>query len=294
MNHKSTLLATLTALLCGLGLLPLLPHTAASADDSAAAGRTPLRVQQTATPLPDPIPTLYPLPLNQYPHDPDSWTQGLLLYNGLFYESAGLYGSSDLREVDPATGEVLRSVPVADEYFAEGLALIPDAEGTGGRLIQLTWREGVAFVYDLASFEQTGTFTYDGEGWGLCYDGAVLWMSDGSASLFQRDPESFELLDETPVTLDGAPVDRLNELECVGDFVYANVWQTDAIVQIDKRSGQVVAVIDATRLFPFEERQQIGADVLNGIAYDAENEVFFITGKLWDRLFEVQFVEARG
>ena len=158
------------------------------------------------------------------------------------------------------------------------------------RLIQLTWEAGEAFVYDL-DFEQTGTFNYAGEGWGLCYDGESLYMSDGSATIDRRDPETFEVLEEVKVRLRGAPVVLLNELECVGDSLYANVWQTDDIVRIDKASGQVTARIDASGLLSAEERASLEAGgVLNGIAYDTEEETFFVTGKLWPRVFEVRFV----
>ena len=227
---------------------------------------------------------LRPQVLNSYPHDRDAFTQGLLLHNDLFYESTGLRGRSSLRKVEPETGEVLEQISVPQPYFAEGLALVND------RLIQLTWEAGEAFVYNL-DFEQTGTFNYTGEGWGLCYDGESLYMSDGSATIDRRDPETFELLEEVRVRLRGAPVVLLNELECVGDSLYANVWQTDDIVRIDKTSGQVTARIDAAGLLTEEERASLEAGgVLNGIAYDEKSETFFITGKLWPKMFEVRFV----
>ena len=227
---------------------------------------------------------LEPQVLNSYPHDSNAFTQGLLLHDDLFYESTGLRGRSSLRKVMVETGEVLEQINIPQPYFAEGLALVDD------RLIQLTWEAGEAFVYNL-DFEQTGTFNYTGEGWGLCYDGDSLYMSDGSATIDRRDPETFELLEEVRVRLRGAPVVLLNELECVGDSLYANVWQTDSIVQIDKASGQVTARIDASGLLSAEERAGLEAGgVLNGIAYDAEEETFFVTGKLWPKVFEVRFV----
>lgn len=221
--------------------------------------------------------------LATYPHDASAFTQGLVLEGGRFYESTGIYGESTLREVIPETGEVLREVTVPREYFAEGLALV------GDRLIQITWREGEAFVYDLETFEQTGTLTYSGEGWGLCFDGEQVVMSDGSSTLTRRDPETFAVLSTYGVTLDGQPVTRLNELECVGEDVYANVWQTDTIVRINE-TGEVVQEIDASNLLTVEERTQLGADaVLNGIAYDPEAETFYLTGKLWPEMLEVRF-----
>lgn len=220
--------------------------------------------------------------LSTRPHDTSAFTQGLLLYDGLLYESTGLVGSSTVREVNPATGEVLRRVDVPPPIFAEGLARV------GARLIQLTWQNGVAFVYDLATFERTGEYRYSGEGWGLCYDGQRLVMSDGSNQLFFRDAQTFDLLGQVNVLRDGQPVSRLNELECVGDQVYANVWQTDEIVDIERDTGRVLATIDASGLFAADERPRSPDDVLNGIAYDPEKGTFLITGKRWPRLFEVR------
>ena len=214
-------------------------------------------------------------------HDPGASTQGLLLHRGSFYESTGQYGESTLREVDVETGEVLRTLALADEYFGEGLARV------GNDLVQLTWHEGVAFVYDLESFELTRTIEYEGEGWGLCYDGEVLFMSNGSAILHRRDPTSFEILESYEVTRDGSPVRNLNELECVEDFIYANVYQTDRILQIEKASGRVVAEYDASALEPEGGRPQNVRAVLNGIAFNPEAGTFYVTGKLWPSMFEV-------
>lgn len=217
-----------------------------------------------------------------YPHNPEAFTQGLLLEGGRFYESTGLYGASTLREVVPETGEVVRSVALDARYFGEGLALV------GDRLIQLTWQEGEAFVYDLGTFGVLGTFTYEGEGWGLCFDGEALYMSDGSATLTKRDPESFEVLGTVEVTARGQPVEGLNELECAKGSVYANIFTTDYIVRIDPASGQVQRVVDASALLSAEERARLSRDaVLNGIAYNPESDTFYLTGKLWPKVFEV-------
>jgi glutamine cyclotransferase len=231
---------------------------------------------------------LVPQVLSTRPHDPRAFTQGLVLHGGLLYESTGLYGESTLREVDPWTGEVYRRLDLPPNLFAEGLARVDD------RLIQLTWVEGVAIEYDLATFERQQQAQYSGEGWGLCYDGEKLVMTDGSDQLFFRDPTTFEVIGQVGVRRDTVPQRRLNELECVGDSVYANVWQTDEIVRIDPRTGRVLAVIDASLLFPAEERRARAADVLNGIAYDPASETFLITGKLWPTIFEVRFVAAQG
>lgn len=240
-------------------------------------------VESSPTP-PSEFVELVPEVLNTYPHDSNAFTQGLLLEDGVFYESTGLYERSSLRKVEPETGEVLKQVNLPGIYFAEGLALVND------ELIQLTWKSEEAFRYTL-DFERTGAFSYAGEGWGLCYDGESLYMSDGSATIDRRDPETFELLGEVKVRLRGAPVVLLNELECVGDALYANVWQTDSIVKIDKASGQVTARVDASGLLTEEERANLEpGGVLNGIAYDPQEETFFITGKLWPKVFEVRFV----
>lgn len=227
---------------------------------------------------------LEPEVLERLPHDSSAFTQGLLWENGLLYESTGLYGRSSVREVDPATGEVLRVLQLDDSLFGEGLALVED------RLIQLTWRAGTALVYDLETFEPRGNFSYDGEGWGLCFDGEMLWMSDGSSTLVARDPDTFEVEGRVQVELDGEPVTRLNELECVGEYVYANVWQADDIVRIRKENGRVDAVIDAAGLLTPQLRAVLSPDaVLNGIAYDPRSDRFLLTGKLWPAIFAVRF-----
>ena len=221
----------------------------------------------------------------RYPHDTGAFTQGLVFRSGRFLESTGLYGESTLREVIVETGEVLRSVPLELQYFGEGLADL------GDRLIQLTWRSGTALVWDADTFERVGTLSYDTEGWGLCYDGEHLYMSDGSSTLYRRDPATFAVQRRVQVTDRNEPVSRLNELECVGRHVYANVWQTDEIVKIDKGSGRVVATIDASGLLTEDERAGLSADaVLNGIAHDPDTGRFWLTGKLWPAVFEVEFV----
>lgn len=221
-----------------------------------------------------------------YPHDPSAFTQGLELVGGRLYESTGLVGASSLREVDLATGEVIRIRPIPAPHFAEGLTAVAD------ELLQLTWQSGVAWRWDRATFEPLGSFDYQGEGWGLCFDGQALHMSDGSARLFRRDPATFELLGHVTVTDEDGPVVRINELECVGDAVYANIWQSDRIVRIDPDDGRVSASIDASQLRLALPRGGVGVDVLNGIAFVAERDTFLLTGKYWPLMFEVRFVPA--
>lgn len=217
------------------------------------------------------------------PHDTSAYTQGLVWHEGQLYESAGLYGQSSLRQVDPATGEVRRRVDLPQQFFAEGLARV------GDRLIQITWNEGTALVYRLSDFQKTGELRYAGEGWGLCYDGARLVMSDGSDRLVFRDPETFAPVGEVRVRMGGAPVSQLNELECADGAVYANVYQTEDIVRIDPATGEVTAVIDASGLLTAADYQS-GAEVLNGIAWMPETKRFLITGKRWPLMFEVELV----
>lgn len=244
---------------------------------------------QGAPPAPTPTPApkgperLMIKVISSRPHDTSAYTQGLVWHAGLLYESAGLYGESSLRQVDPATGEVRRRVDLPRHTFGEGLARV------GDRLVQLTWQEGVALVYRLSGLEKVGELRYTGEGWGLCHDGARLIMSDGSDRLTFRDPETFAAVGEVRVRMGGAPVDRLNELECVDGAVYANVYQTEDIVRIDPATGEVTAVIDASGLLGAAD-YQAGAEVLNGIAWVPETKRFLITGKRWPLLFEVELV----
>jgi len=240
----------------------------------------------TATTAATPVERLRVEVLEVLPHDPGAFTQGLLWHRGSLFESTGLNGRSSLREVEPKSGIVQRKVDLDRQYFGEGLARV------GERLVQLTWREGVAFVYDAFSFAEVERFRYDGEGWGLCYNGSDLVMSDGSSQLTFRDPETFTVRRRLEVRRDGQPVNRLNELECVGDRIYANIWVSDEIVVIDAASGKVTAVIDASGLLSAMERR--GVDVLNGIAHDAESGDFYITGKLWPKMFRVRFVPHTG
>ena len=221
--------------------------------------------------------------LRTIPHDTTAYTQGLLWWRGKLYESTGQYGASTLRRVDPDTGLVEQRLDIAPGYFGEGLALVDE------QLVQLTWKAQRAFVYELDDFTAIGTHRYIGEGWGLCHDGTRLIMSDGSDTLVFRDPSSFTAIGSVRVTLRGLPQSNLNELECVDDVVYANIWQHDEIVRVDPTSGRVTDHIDAAGLLTADEAR--GTDVLNGIAYNANAGTFYLTGKLWPKMFEVSFVD---
>jgi glutamine cyclotransferase len=221
--------------------------------------------------------------LKSYRHDPEAYTQGLIWLDGHLYESTGHYSRSTLRRVDLETGDVVEAVALPPEFFGEGLAAVAD------RLIQLSWREQTALLWDLKSLERTGELSYLGEGWGLCYDGRKLFMSDGSDVLTVRDPQTLAEIGRLRVTLSGRPVSNLNELECAEGWIYANVYQTETLLRIDSDTGEVRATIDASGLLSTTERQ--GVDVLNGIAYNNDTGSFYLTGKLWPKLFEVVFVE---
>ncbi|MDP8924748.1 MAG: glutaminyl-peptide cyclotransferase [Chloroflexota bacterium] len=240
------------------------------------------RLAQATVPsaIPSELLTPYEV-IASYPHDPDAFLQGLVWHGGGFYESTGLYGQSSLRRVAFPSGEVTRQVSLPSQYFGEGLALV------GERLVQLTWRSKLGFVYDRETFELLGSFPYETEGWGLTFDGTSLIMSDGSDVLTYLDPESFQPLRTLPVTLDGQPVDELNELEWIEGEIWANVWQTDVIVRIDPATGQVIGVLDLAGLLPGEARTG-REDVLNGIAYDPDGGRIFVGGKRWPLLFEIR------
>lgn len=227
--------------------------------------------------------------LSRRPHDAAAFTQGLQSdgQGGLF-ESTGLYGRSSLRAVDPLSGEILRIVALPDGRFGEGLALVDD------RLIQLTWRSGEAFVWDAATFALLETFEYEGQGWGLCHDGDRLIMSDGSSLLTFRDTSSFEIVGSVEVTLDGEPVDALNELECVRGSVWANVWHDDRILRIDPADGMVDGVLDLAGIIAPHPTARDPESVLNGITYDATTDSYLLTGKRWPQLIEIRIKEAGG
>jgi glutamine cyclotransferase len=218
-----------------------------------------------------------------YPHDAQAFTQGLVFEQGHLYESTGLHGHSSLRRVDLTTGRVLQIQPLATQFFGEGITVL------GTRIIQLTWRSQVGFVYDKQHFTLLQQFTYATEGWGITHDSTHLITSDGTSTLYVLDPNTFAEVGRIQVHDHTGPVTRLNELEYVQGEVYANIWQTDRIARINPQTGRVTAWIDLTGLLsPADRRQQV--DVLNGIAYDAARERLFVTGKLWPKLFEIKIV----
>jgi glutamine cyclotransferase len=225
--------------------------------------------------------------VHTYPHDVHAFTQGLIYVDGHLYESTGLNGRSSLRMLDLATGTVLQKHDLPPDIFGEGLT------DWGSTLIQLTWTSHKAFVYDRFSFATQRTMSYEGEGWGLTHDASQLIMSDGSSFLRFLDPKSFHSIRRLRVTdQSGRPVENLNELESVGDEIYANVWQTDDIVRISPHTGKVLGRINLKGIIDKRELHGEGA-VLNGIAYDVKGNRLFITGKLWPKLFEIKVTNGR-
>jgi glutamine cyclotransferase len=223
--------------------------------------------------------------IQSYSHDPDAFTQGLIYLDGFLYESTGLYGNSSLRKVDLETGQAVQQIDLSADYFAEGLTHWEET------LVQLTWREGVGFLYDLEDFNLLGQFTYETEGWGLTQDGERLIMSDGTSTLYFLDPDSFQVIGTVTITYQGEGIQRLNELEYIQGEVYANIWQTDEIIRINPDTGAVIGWIDLRGLLPEDERTP-ETDVLNGIAYDAAEDRLFITGKCWPKLYEIRLVSV--
>jgi glutaminyl-peptide cyclotransferase len=259
-----------------------------AADEAAAAGEQSARPQPTAAPRSsrDGSPQeLRVRVLATYPHDATAYTQGLLWEPAGLVESAGRYGASVVRRYRPGEERPLGEERLGERFFAEGIAAVGDT------LIQLTWQEGVAFYRDRATLREKKRRSYEGEGWGLCYDGERLIMSDGTDLLTWRDPESFLELRRVAVVAADAPLGGLNELECVDGLVFANVYRTDSIARIEPTSGRVTAMIDASGLLTPDELRA-GAEVLNGIAYNRDRGTFYLTGKLWPRLFEVTFEPA--
>lgn len=221
-----------------------------------------------------------------YPHDTQAFTEGLFYLNGFLYESTGLEHQSTIRKEKLETGEVLQKIDVPPQYFGEGIV------NWKNRLISLTWKSEVGFVYDLNTLKLQRHFAYKGEGWALTQDGKRLIMSDGTPDLRFLDPETLQETGRVTVTYDGKPVPQINELEWIKGKVYANVWHTDMLVIIDPERGDITGVVDLTGLMPGDQRPPGPDSVLNGIAYDAVHDRLFVTGKNWPKLFEIRVLPA--
>lgn len=220
-----------------------------------------------------------------YPHDPNAFTQGLEYRGGFLYEGTGLVGRSTLRKVQLETGRVLKQIDLAAPLFGEGITVI------NRHIVELTWQSHTGFVYDQDSFRKSRVFTYPGEGWGLTNDGHHIYMSDGTSQIRCWDPGTLQEKRRLNVHDGSQPVAHLNELEYVRGEIFANVWQTDRIARISPADGSVTGWIDLSGILAQEDRA--GVDVLNGIAYDAQGDRLFVTGKLWPRLFEIRLVAIK-
>jgi len=221
--------------------------------------------------------------VNVYPHDTNAFTEGLVFDGGFLYESTGLYGSSSLRRVDLETGGVLQLLGLQPQYFGEGIAVV------GDKIVQLTWQSHVGFAYYRAGFGLLREFEYPTEGWGLTYDGSRLIMSDGTANLYFLDPVTFQRIGQVTVH-DTGPVNEPNELEYIDGTVYANVWREEKIAVINPQNGQVTAWIDLAGIQDL--KNQDPNNVLNGIAYDADGDRLFVTGKMWPHIFEIKLIPS--
>jgi len=259
------------------GLLLICATAACSdADNSGSAG-----------PDPNPAPpnVLFQV-INQYPHDTAAFTQGLVVENGVLYESTGLYGSSWLGPVSLKTGKIDRKVDLSQDFFGEGIAIL------NGKIFQLTWQNKKGFVYDLKTFKKLQEFSYVTEGWGLTTDGKDLIMSDGSSNLFYLNPDTLKVFKTVTVTDNYGPVPNLNELEYIDGFIYANQWQTAYILKINPADGKVVARMDFKNLESDLGSKNPGFNfsdyVLNGIAYDSVAKKLYVTGKKWPTMYEIK------
>ena len=222
--------------------------------------------------------------VQSFPHDTQAYTQGLVIDQGILYEGTGRNGHSSLRRVELATGRVEQSVALDRRFFGEGIMVWHD------QIVQLTWQQKTAFIYDKATFREVGRFNYRGEGWGLTHDGNSWILSDGSPTLRFIDPESKRVTRRLTVRRsDGRRVNQLNELEFIKGQIYANVWKQDYIVRISPESGAVTGWVDLRGLHPRAQRRN-SDDVLNGIAYDHQTDRLFVTGKNWPKLFELRLL----
>jgi len=218
-----------------------------------------------------------------YPHDRSAFTEGLVFEDGLLYEGTGLHGNTTLRRVKLETGEILQICKLPPPFFGEGVTIY------GNKIIQLTWRSHIGFVYNKYNFKLLQKFNYPDEGWGITHDGKHLIMSDGTSMLHYLDPETFEEIYQIEVTANGIPVTGINELEYIQGEIYANIWKKELIARIDPLTSQVVGWIDLKGILSPENHSET-VDVLNGIAYDVKNERLFVTGKFWPKLFEIELV----
>lgn len=224
--------------------------------------------------------------INVFHHDPESFTEGLVFYKGYLYESTGLKGKSALKKINNKSGKIVKEVALGDEFFGEGMTIL------NNNIYQLTWQNQTGIIYALSTFRKTGTFNYQGEGWGLTTDGKSLIMSNGTSVITFLNPKTFKIIRKIDIKDGEIPVNNLNELEFIRGEIWANVFMEDVIVRFSPLSGKVIGWIDLSQLhkaLPVSGRR----DVLNGIAYDHENDRIFVTGKFWPILFEIKIQNQR-
>lgn len=224
--------------------------------------------------------------INTFPHDPEAFTQGLVFDNGFLYEGTGLHGRSSLRKIQIETGKVLQICELDEEYFGEGITIF------GDKIIQLTYKAGIGFVYDKETFKPLEQFSYPTEGWGITHNNVHLIRSDGTPNLHFLDPESYEPVRTIEVTDQNVPAWGLNELEYIDGKIYANLWPSETIVIIEPAMGKVIGKIDMKGLLPHGDYNP-QTDVLNGIAYDPAGKRLFVTGKNWPKLYEIKIVPQK-
>jgi glutamine cyclotransferase len=224
--------------------------------------------------------------LESYPHDIEAFTQGLEFHGETLYESTGKYRGSSLRKTDIKTGSILQEIPLDDQYFGEGLTII------NNKIYQLTWKEKTGFIYDLTTLERTGTFIYgkSKEGWGLCNDGSTIYKSDGTHKIWILNSNTLAEEDYIEIYTNTRKIKSVNELEWVNGKIYANIYEKDAVAIVNPSNGAVEGVIDLKGL---KDRvtQHPKLNVLNGIAYKGEENILYITGKNWDKMFKVEILE---
>ena len=223
--------------------------------------------------------------VNTYPHDTKAFTEGLEFHDDVLFESTGQKGDSYIRSVDYKTGKVIKQVDLDKQYFGEGITFI------NGKLFQLTWQEKTGFIYDAKTLKLEKTFTYDREieGWGMTNDGKYIYRSDGTEKIWRMDPETQKLIDYVNVYSGTSKIKVLNELEYINGKLYANVWQKDAIAVINPATGAVEGILNMSGLRKFIKHPE--AEVLNGIAYNPKTKTIFITGKYWEKMFEITVSE---
>ncbi|NID17218.1 glutaminyl-peptide cyclotransferase [Luteibacter yeojuensis] len=232
------------------------------------------------------VPTYTAHVVHIYPHDRQAFTEGLYYEDGFLFESTGGYVQAGVRKVRLDTAEVVQQRETPLHLFGEGIV------ASGSKILQLTWQEGIGFLYDRKSFALLGQIRYPGEGWAMTRNASHIFMSDGTPRIRILDPDSFAQTGSIDVTVDGQPLRQINELEWVKGEIYANVWQTSRIARIDPATGHVTGWIDLGNLAAMQHVDNPADDVLNGIAYDAAHDRLFVTGKCWDAVYEIKVGHA--